>query len=171
MIAISGISGAGKSTIGKLLAVKLNAIFIDQDWFATGSKQRCKLSNGEEFINYDCDESFNIKNFNDALSANKHKTIVIAGFNLRYHLFYLENKPTIHIHINIPKELSLLTRLSIKPFSEARKNKEILVFNEYVYPYYEETLKLSNINHYIDGCINGERKTLNEILDEIISIL
>lgn len=171
MIAISGISGAGKSTIGQLLAVKLDAVFIDQDWFSTGSKQKCKLSNDEEFTNYDCDDSVNLKNFNDALSTNKHKTIVIAGFNLRDNFFDIENKPTFHFHINIPKELSLLTRLSIKPFSEARKDKEMLVFNEYVYPYYEETLKSSKIDHHIDGCIDGERKPLYDILEEIISLI
>jgi len=171
IIAISGISGAGKSTIGKMLAQKLNAAFIDQDWFISGNKQQAVLSNDYVVNNYDCDNAFNTQNFNDAISSNKHNKIIIVGYNLRDHFFNDENNPTIHFNITIPKELSLKTRLSIKQFSNERRKKEELYFNEYLYPYYEETLKYSKINYFIDGIVNNERKTIDTIITEIMDKL
>lgn len=170
-IAISGISGAGKSTIGKIVAKKLNATFIDQDWFNSGNKQLVPLSNGHQVTIYDCDAISNIKNFNDAISSNKHDTLVVVGYNLRDHFFNDDNKHTIHFHITIPKELSLETRLSVKPFSEERKANEKLYFDEYLYPYYEDTLKHLKIDHFIDGMLNEERKPLDDIVNYIITTL
>ena len=171
IIAISGISGAGKSTIGKMLAKKLNAEFIDQDWFNSGNKQQATLSNGYIVTNYDCDDVFNIKNFNDAISSNKHNTLVIVGYNLRHYFFFEGNKPTIHFNIMIPKELSLETRLSIKPFSDERRANEKLFFNEYLYPYYQDTLKKSDIDYFISGMIDNKRETVENIIDHIFDII
>lgn len=69
IIAISGISGACKFIICKMLAKKLNATFINKDWFNNGNKQQTILSNGYVVINYDCD---NVSNFNNAISSDKH---------------------------------------------------------------------------------------------------
>ena len=173
IIAISGISGAGKSTIGKLLAKKLNAGFIDQDWFNSGNKQQATLSNGYIVTNYDCDNISNIKNFNDAISSNKHDNLVVVGYNLRDHFFNKENKPNIHFNILIPKELSLETRLTVKAFSDERRSNEELYFLEYLYPYYEDTLKNMNIDYIINGTINNgkERETLENIITNILSKL
>jgi len=171
IIAISGISGAGKSTIGKMLAKKLNATFIDQDWFNSSNKQKVILSNGSTVTNYDCDDAFNIKNFNDAISSNKRNNLVIVGYNLRYYFFFEGNKPTIHFNIVIPKELSLKTRLAIKPFSDERRANEKLFFNEYLYPYYQDTLKNSDIDHFINGVIDNKRKTIEDILNYILIIV
>ena len=171
IIAISGISGAGKSTIGKILAKKLDAAFIDQDWFNNSNKQQATLSNGYVVTNYDCDNASNIKNFNDAISSNKHNVVIVVGYNLRDSFFNKENKPTIHFNIIIPKELSLETRLSTKSFSDERRSNEKLFFNEYLYPYYEDTLSNLKVNHYIDGVVDNERETIENIIDYILNKL
>ena len=170
IIAISGISGAGKSTIGKIVAKKLNVTFIDQDWFNSGNKQQAILSNGYVVTNYDCDDASNIKNFNDAISSNKHNSLVVVGYNLRDYFFNEGNKPTIHFNIIIPKELSLETRLVIKSFSDERRINEKLFFNEYLYPYYEDTLKNLNIDYFINGFsfINNKRETVENIINYIL---
>lgn len=171
IIAISGISGAGKSTIGKILAKKLNAVFIDQDWFNSGNKQQATLSNGYIVTNYDCDNASNTKNFNDAISSNKHNNLVVVGYNLRDYFFSDKNRPTIHFNIIIPKELSLETRLAIKSFSDERRANEKLFFDEYLYPYYENTLTNMNIDHFINGFVDNERETIENIINYIISKL
>lgn len=171
IIAISGISGAGKTTIGKVLAYKMNGIFIDQDWFFKKQKPIVTLSSGVKVLNYDSDESLDIIKFNDFIINKLHlnKPIIISGFALKDSFFH-KMKPSLHFHIKIPKELSLETRLKVKKFSQERKNKETLVFNEYVYPYYEETLKKSSINYFIDGVdYSGKRKNLTDIINQIVS--
>ena len=171
IIAISGISGAGKSTIGKILAKKLNAIFIDQDWFNGGNKQQATLSNGYIVTNYDCDNVSNIKNFNDAISSNKHDNLVVVGYNLRNYFFNEQNKPTVHFNIIIPKELSLETRLATKSFSDERRANEKLYFDEYLYPYYEDILKNSDVDYFINGVVNNEREKIENIINYILTKL
>lgn len=176
IIAISGISGAGKTTIGKLLAEKLGGIFIDQDWFFNRKKPIVKLPNGKTLLNYDSDEAIDVVRFNNFIEEKKkyNRPIVISGFALRNYFFYKSNEPKIHFHIRVPKELSLETRLKLKVKvpSEERKQNEKYMFNKYVYPYYEETIKNSKIDYYIDGTetTNGviKRKNINKILDEIL---
>ncbi|QKF94088.1 gluconate kinase [Fadolivirus algeromassiliense] len=171
IIAISGISGAGKTTIGKMLATKLGGVYLDQDWFFSKNKPLVTLSNGKKALNYDCDEAIDFGRFNRMIDNEKknNKIIVIGGFALREYFFYKGNEPTIHFHIKIPRDLSLKTRLQVKKFSEERKKDEIYMFNEYVYPYYEKTLKFSKIDHMIDGVENGKRRHINEILEEILN--
>lgn len=173
IIALSGISGAGKSKIGTEISKILSAVYIDQDSYFLYNIPKVELSNNYIIKNYDSDEAIDIVKFNDAIRSNKNNIVIVVGFSLRTTMFDNDNIPNIHFHLNIPKELSLLSRLNTKPFSEERKNNEILVFNEYVYPYYQETLKLSQIDHYIEcyDNIKGERRNVNDIVFDIINKL
>lgn len=90
-----------------------------------------------------------LKNFNYKIRSEltKNKPIVVAGFALRDQYFDKDTKPSIHIHIQIPKELSLQTRYKVKNFSPKYKNLQDKIFNELVYPFYLETLKKSKIDY------------------------
>lgn len=174
ILAISGISGAGKTTTGKLLAKHLNCPFIDEDWFFLTNMPIAILSNGTKKRNYDSDQSIDLDKFNRRIDLEKQNNdyLVVVGFSLRTYFFEQQNKPTIHFHIKIPKELSFQARITSKRLQE---DAEKFMFNEYVYPYYEETLKMSTIDYMIDGVeysdngIDYSRKSLESILSGIIS--
>ena len=171
IIGIGGISGSGKSTLGKQIAEKLNGVYIDQDWFFKKNKPQIKLSDGSTTSNWDCMEAIDISAMNDRIKKElkNHNIIVIGGFALWDEWFEQDIKPNIHFHIKIPKELSLETRLKVKNFgSEARKKQE-LIFNELVYPFYQETLKNSKIDHMIEGLNDSKRRPMEEMVNEIMS--
>jgi hypothetical protein len=71
----------------------------------------------------------------------------------------------------IPKELSLETRLAIKSFSYQRRSNENLFFDEYLYPYYEDTLKNLKIDYSINGVVDNKRESIENIIDYIIDKL
>src|SRR5579862_6147182 len=170
IIAISGLSGASKTTTGKALAEKLSASLIDQDEFFDSYIPEVTLSNGHKRKCYDCDTAIDIVKFNQKILKEKenHQVIVIAGFSLRSYFFIQRTQPNIHFHLTIDKELSLQTRLEVKNFSDERKADELLMFNEYVFPYYQQTLSESKIDHDIFVISNnGERRPINDILDVI----
>ena len=169
IVFISGISGSGKSTLGKEIATQLHGKFIDQDWFFVKNKPTIKLSNGKILKNWDHEKALDMKTFNNKLREAKktNKYIVVSGFALRNEWIDHDNKPDIHIHIKVPKELSLQTRLKLKP---GNKIDQTLMFNEAVLPFYYSTLEKSNIDYFINGTINDslERRPKQEMIDEIM---
>lgn len=172
IIAISGISGAGKTTIGKLLAKRLNGIYIDQDTFFKKDKPKVKLSDGSVTSNWDCLDAIDISAFNNKIKEElaNNKIIIVGGFALWNEMFDNDTKPNIHFHIRIPRELSLETRLKVKNFTQENRLKQKLIFDELVYPFYQETLKHSEINYFIEGLdMNGNRKSIDDMINEIIS--
>lgn len=173
IIGISGISGSGKTTVGKILATDIDGKFIDQDLFFKKRKPLIKVSNGETKLNYDCDEAIDIKAMNDAIrSASKEKKyVVISGFSLRDYFFDDNTRPHIHFHLRIPKELSLKTRLKVKNFSENRKKSEKCMFDEYVYPYYITTIHKSNIDEFIDVAAKVSDDYVREDIGVILKII
>lgn len=176
VIFISGISGAGKSTIAQKIveifnAKKQMATYIDQDWYTNKVKPMIKLSNGHVLKNWDHTDSLDYitlsKKIIEAKILGNH--VIIAGFALRDDMFSFSNlKPDLHFHIMIPKQLSLETRLKLKPGTREDKT---LMFEESVWPFYQDTLKKSNINYIIDGVIddNMKRKPLKDMVKEIMT--
>lgn len=171
IIAVSGISGAGKSTIGKLISEKLHGIYIDQDWFFKKDKPRVKLSDGSITSNWDCKEAIDLKAMNNRIrqELKNNKPIIIGGFALWDEFFDPDITPNIQFHIKIPKDLSLETRLKVKNFTPETRRKQELIFNELVYPFYLETLKHSKIDHFVEGLENGKRRSIDEMIKEIMS--
>ena len=171
IIFLSGISGSGKTTLGKEIAQKLNGKFIDQDWFFKREKPMIKLSNGKLLRNWDTQEAIDITRLNKRLREeiqNKHLNyIILGGFALRDEWFDNDVKPDLHFHIKIPKELSLQTRLKLKPGNE---KDQTLMFNEAVWVFYQETINKSKIDYFINGTINNtlERRSKQDMIDEII---
>jgi adenylate kinase family enzyme len=174
IIAISGISGAGKTTIGRIIAKKIGAVYIDEDWFFKKEKPLIHLSNGSVVRNYDTDEAIDIVRMNQTIrdKLSLGIPIIIAGFALKDYFFDQDTKPTLHFHIKIPKEISLETRLKVKKFSLYARKNEYYMFNEIVYPYYLESLKVSKINYFIDGMNQQhKRRKLSDMILEISNII
>lgn len=77
-IAISGLSGAGKTSCGKLLAEKLGFTFIDLDWYFLEQKPIVTLSNGVKVKNYDCYEALDL----EKIHAMDTYNVILVGFVL-----------------------------------------------------------------------------------------
>jgi thymidylate kinase len=175
IIAISGISGSGKTTISSKLAIIFNATHIDQDSYYIKEKPKVLLSNGVMTSNWDCFKSLDLVQMNKDLRIPG--LVIISGFALSDAVFEDDNKPDVHIHLIIPKELSLETRLVVKNFKndkighDALVFNQTLVFNELVYPFYQKIVNESTIHKTIDCCTSNNRKLLDTILDEIIEYL
>lgn len=172
IIAISGISGSGKSSIAYKLAVILNGTHIDQDSDYKQNKPKVKLSNGVIKSNWDTLEAINLEEMNKKLRIPG--LVFLSGFALSDDVFENDNKPDIHVHLVISKELSLQTRLAIKNFKDDEKDTQILVFNELVYPFYQLTLNKSTIDIFINVESDNQkhtRKSFDDLLDEIIEYL
>jgi thymidylate kinase len=172
IIAISGISGSGKSTIASILAIILGGIHIDMDSYYKKNKPPFKLSNGLSVSNWDSLESIDLEQMNKDLRIPG--LVILSGFALSDDVFEDDNKPDVHIHLVISKELSLQTRAAIKNFEDIEKANQILVFNELLYPFYQLTLSKSiiNININVESDIQTHtRRTPNDLLDEIVEYL
>ncbi len=164
LIALSGLSGAGKSTQGKMLAAEMKWEYIDlDDYYRRKNLPRIKLSNGKTYNNYDTLEALDLPSFRaDILKKQKLNTVVITGFALREEVF--DNiRIDIHIHLLLDKRTSLDRRKHKYRFYDAKKKQfEIMMINECVYPFYIDTLNHSRINYFIDGTLNN-----NIIYDKI----
>lgn len=175
IIGISGISGAGKTTIGKKIADLTGGIFIDQDWFFKRDKPLTKLSDGTMVKNWDSTEAIDIPAMISKIrqELTKNKPIILAGFALRDEYFDPDTKPSIQFHIKIPKELSLQTRYKVKNFSPKYKKLQDKIFTELVYPFYLETLNKSKIDYIISGTKNNsmERVPMEDIINQIMDKL
>jgi thymidylate kinase len=179
IIGISGISGAGKSTVAKLLAKRFEGIYVDQDWFYRKQKPLIKLSNDKTKPNWDHIDAIDIKRMNSFLRDKKKldKPIFLAGFALRDDIFHPDTKLDYHIHLRIPKELSLQTRLKVKGFKDRDVETQRLMFEEAVYPFYLESLEKSTINHTFDvmdppdSYDLKDRIPLDKEIDQIVELL
>ena len=172
-IALSGISGAGKTTLAKILAQNYNAIHFDEDDFYIEIKPKVTLSNGLSKSNWDTFDALKIKLLNQEIKKCLQKnSVFLSGFALPDHIFDPDIKPDLHIHLRIPKSESLKTRLAIKDFRDKSEVNNTLYFNECIVPFYEENLKNSTIHHFIDVFDNdGNRKSLDKEIEEIEKVI
>lgn len=179
IVGISGISGAGKSTVAKLLAKQFGGIYVDQDWFYRKRKPFIKLSNGKTKPNWDHIDALDTKRMNSFLRGKQKlgKPIFLAGFALRDDIFHPDTKLDYHIHLRIPKQLSLQTRLKVKGFKDQDVETQRLMFEEAVYPFYLESLEKSTIDHTLDvmnppdSIDPNNRMPLDKEVDQIVELL
>ncbi len=182
VIFLSGISCSGKTTIGQIIASNYTLddndrrpfYFIDQDWYFHKNKPKINLSNGSVLNNWDHKDSIDHKSLNRKIIKVKKegKHVIVAGFALRDGWFQGEAMPDIHIHIKIPKRLSLETRLKIKP--GGNKKDKVLLFEEAVWPFYQETLEQSIFDCVIDGVVDEdsvvfERIPLQKMVEHVMN--
>ncbi len=160
-LVITGISGSGKTTIGKELAKYLNLNFLDLDSFYLIDKPLITLSNGMKVKNWDCLESLDIEAVKLAVKEKALQGLVFVGFAICDEL--LPIKPDYHIHLSTGKTKEEIinkcidSRKKSKPFKD---NRDELVVKEIVYPFYCDIIKKMTINYTIN-----ERPSVPEILN------
>lgn len=172
IIAISGISGSGKTFIGSRLAIRLSGMHVDRDIYYKENKPKVRLSNGVVKSNWDTHEALDNVRMNEDLRVLSG-LLILSGFDLSDEVFDEDNKPDVHIHLHISPELSLQTRLAVKDFNSDDKETHRLMFNEVVYPFYQNVCRSSSINKTINVEIDNssQRRSGDDIVDEIIEYL
>ncbi len=175
IIFTSGLSGAGKSTIAKILADHYNGVYLDQDEFYKQDKPLITTPSGRIIKNWDCQEALNLEAMNSKISELKklNKPIFVAGFALRDDWFVGDAKPDYHILIQLPSGVSIETRLKIKPLRDDPLGKDTRwIFENLTVPFYNETLKLVTVDYWAPATFFGSiRRPIPEIINQLIKVL
>jgi len=186
LIFISGISGSGKTTVGKALVDHYNKtnnktnsktnkinnrIFKDQDDFFVDIKPKTlPIFNGKTKSNWDCIEAIDWKSLNQWLFDHKHANVVFVGFCLRGDLINII--PDEHIHLSLDDNDIETTvnrcansRIVSKQLNKKQKcdNDEIMV-RQVIIPFYLETLKHTKITKYINVYNNNNRLSVDDLI-------
>ncbi len=176
-IAISGISGAGKTTVGKELQKRLTAkgyptVHIDQDAYYRKDKPKIMLSTGVVRSNWDSLEALDSDRMNDdidRLLTGTESFLIVTGFALRDDV--LRHRPDLHIHLEIPLEESWKTRILVKGFRDSDLKNQTAMFEESVKPFYEETVERSSFDVEYPVVVDGKRIDMDlelEVLEAYI---
>lgn len=169
-IVISGLSGAGKTTLGRVLAAKLGLPFMDIDDFYRPLKPMVTLSNGMRVKNWDSLEALDIPRAREAILHYLNSTgLVLVGFALRDDV--LPVIPDMHIHLitgstkeEVIEKCILARRQSKSPRDFQR---DALMVNEVVYPFYMDTLAHSTIDLIVTVFDEyNRRKTIDVLIQE-----
>jgi uridine kinase len=171
-IAISGISGSGKSTIGQALATTLNLTYVDQDSYFIPQKPSITMSDGSMVKNWDCMDALDIHSLKHTIIQLAPNGLILVGFALRDEVFPFP--PTCHIHLSTGSLKSQIIERSIASRQQSKGAKRIdeLMVREVVYPFYQDTISKSTIDYIIEVYKDDDsRKTVNEIMNEILWIL
>ncbi len=179
LIFISGLSGCGKSTIGKKIAKDFKLKLIDQfDYYKKGHDTKFTLPDNTTIINWYMDEAVDWDNFNKDIDEFKKNGLVVIGFSLPEDKIIAEHD--FHIHLNISKQVCMEKR---KAFLEKYKDKyeeeykligtpvEKLKMNQIIYPYYIESTKKSKINKFANMNTQTDDEAYNDIFNVLVKFI
>jgi len=171
IIFISGLSpGSGKTLVAKNIKKDFGIKMLNQiNYYKKDYKNKIKLPNDKEIINWDSDDSIDWKNFNKDIKKNKSKGIIVCGFS--FPKDRITEKANFHIHLSISKKNNLEKRKEMTEnndkYSHLDFNTIKLIMNQLTYPYYLDTLNRSNINKFI----NTNKYDKNQIYDQVFDSL
>jgi len=175
LIFISGLHpGSGKSEISKNINrdFKINCI-NQKDYISKNYKNKVKLPNGKEVINYDSDDSIDWDKFNKDIKKLQKKGLVVNGMS--FNKDKIKVKPDFHIHLSISKKNNLLKRKELiendKKYSNMDYDEIKLVMNQLTYPYYLETLNKSNINKFINTNKYNQEQVYDQVFDSLMEFI
>jgi cytidylate kinase len=170
IILVSGLSGSGKSELGKYICRDFKLHCIDmRKFYKKNADEKIKLPNGKYIINYDTD---NVVNWDDLnTDINKYKKDGVVIFGNMFPTDKLQFKTDFHIHLKIAKqELKQRIHAYIEKHPEKKFDEETenLRFNMHTYPYYLETIKRMKITKFMDATGMDENKIYDEVYDDLI---
>lgn len=174
IIGITGVSGSGKTTVGKRLAEILDYQFIDLDEFFLPNKPKIILSNGKERSNWDSLQSIDISAFQNKIK--QYKKVIVVGFALIDRIFPIKPKCTIWLKTGINKEVvierCIENRIKSKKIDNKEKQEEDeLMVREVVYPNFLLYLSLTTISIIISVYENDKRIPIKNLVEMILSRL
>lgn len=160
-IVLIGMPGAGKSTIGVVLAKKLGFAFLDSDLLIQEREKRLL----HEIIEQEGIEKFNSIENNVNASINVSKSVIATGGSVVYGKEAMEHLKEIGtvVYLELPYE-ELQERLGDleERGVSIRKGQSLLALMEERAPLYEK---------YADVTIHCSRKMIRELVEEIVSAL
>jgi hypothetical protein len=190
IIIISGLSCVKKSYIGKKIADAFKINFLNEHYYrAEEHREKAKLKNGVDIINYDTDEAIDWDKLNDDIEKKKSEGVVVSGF--AFPLDKIDSKIDFHIHLGIKKQKCLEKRKehlekinsndtdkektdnsddSKKPEVLSQENEQYKM-NQYTYPYYLNIRERSKYDKQIDANIDDINEIYSNTFDEIIKLI
>ena len=179
LIFVSGLSGCGKTPIGKKIAKDFKLKLIDQfDYYKKGHAAKFTLPDNTTIINWYMDEAIDWDKLNKDIDEFKKTGLIVIGFSLPEDKIISEHD--FHIHLNISKQVCMEKR---KAFLEKRKEKyeeeykligtpiEKLKMNQIIYPYYIESTKKSKINKFVNMNTMTDDEAYNDIFNVLVKFI
>jgi adenylate kinase family enzyme len=180
LIFIHGISGSGKSTIGKELYTRLhNSVWIDQDQFYRKEKPLITFTNDDNSIyyttsNWDSEEAIDFESLRAKINELRYKFsyVIVTGFALRLHLLRLKADYSFLLVFNVSDkkaiEIVTKTRMESKQFNTSEKvEKDYWMVRKVVWPFYLDTLEKIEPSMRVFTFIDGQRLSSSVIAGKI----
>lgn len=179
VVIISGLSGSGKTTVGKYYADRHGYIFLDGDEFFKRDKPQIVLIDDDRNYtcsNWDTPDAIDWKLMNrvilDILKSNKKNLLLVTFLPI---MMYFEFQVIKHIRLELGPNM-------IEKCIEARKTskhlngnalkmrKDELMVRQVVVPLYEQ-ISLYPVDNIICVYESENRKSVEQIADEIAKII
>lgn len=171
IIFITSLPECGINKYIKRVANDLNLDYINQiDFFNTDYHIKNDTQYDNKINRYTYD-AIDYKKINNAIQHSK-RGIIVYGFNLNSSYLI---KPSLHIHINISKNICMNNRIHKidKKYSKSNKINEIKQFDKYkfnnwIYPFVADGIKNTTIHKFIKM---NEEMNHEQFMDNLFNII
>lgn len=172
IIGISGTSGTGKTTIGRLIAQRMGWTFIDQDRFFIRKKPKVELTTGEIVDNWDSLDAIDWDALNrSVISAAQNGPVVLVGFCLVKSRLDFEFTKHIHLKYDAGFELEMCVAARRKSKPGMNAVRDAVMVEEVVLPFQKEVeQQLGNLEVVVVSDVLN-RKSIPDLVGECLKII